>query len=317
MAVYTAVSRSDLEAFLSTYDLGTLVEYEGINEGVENTNYRVETTFGKFILTLFEKRVNPKDLPYFLGLMDHLAKAQLPVPAVYKNRGGIALNQLNGRPVCVSRFLQGSPLESIHKGHCKTIGRFLAKMHLAGQGYESHRRNALDAVGWKHLANQIADIDRIQPSQQSFVKNQIEEITAEWPEDLPKAHIHADLFPDNVLFADDLVTGAIDFYFSAYDMRAYDLAVTLNAWCFDSNGNYCKGFGTALIHGYENSNPLTNLEREYFPLLCRGAALRFYLTRLYDWYMTPIDATVTKKDPTPYKEQLLFHSQISHIDAYA
>lgn len=308
MAVYTHVPTEMLEAFLAGFDIGHLLSAKGIAEGVENSNYLIETEHGRYILTLYEKRVRLEDLPYFLGLTGHLADAHLPVPRPIPNRNGEVLHTLAGRPACLIEFLKGVSLTEPTAEHCRSVSAALARLHQAAASFPLARPNDLSVDGWRRLAAAVrSQADTISPGLRSQIDNALADISAAWPDNLPSGPIHADLFPDNVLVIDTEVTGLIDFYFAANDAWAYDVAVCLNAWCFSADGTrYSQDLTEAFLAGYESVRPLEPREREALPLLCQGAALRFLLTRAYDWLNTPADAIVTRKDPLAYARRLAF-----------
>ena len=319
MAVYTHVPAEDIDAFLARYDAGRLVSAKGIAEGVENSNYLLETTgpdshaggVQRYILTLYEKRVDEADLPFFMDLLDHLGARGCRVPRFIADRDGRRLQQLAGRPACLIEFLTGISVTEPTPAQACAAGAALGSLHKAAQGFAGERRNALDKAGWHALAARCGtDLDQIQPGLAQRVADELAWLDAHWPRDLPHSVIHADLFPDNVLMLGDEVTGLIDFYFSCTDIRAYDLAVTHSAWCFSNDG--ATWFGeraAALGAGYAEAHGLTEAERAAFPALCRGAALRFLLTRAYDWINTPADALVTRKDPLAYLRRLNFYAK--------
>lgn len=314
MAVYTHVPTEMLEAFLAEFDIGHLLSAKGIAEGVENSNYLIETERGRYILTLYEKRVKVEDLPYFLGLTGHLADANLPVPRPIPNRRGETLHTLAGRPACLIEFLKGVSVNEPTAEHCRSVGAALAKVHQVAASFPLSRPNDLSVEGWRRLAAAVrSDADTIAPGLRAQIDNALADISAAWPSGLPSGPIHADLFPDNVLVIDTEVTGLIDFYFAANDAWAYDLAVCLNAWSFSADGTeYHADLTAAFLAGYESVRPLTAPEREALPLLCQGASLRFLLTRAYDWLNTPADAIVTRKDPLAYARRLAFFQEQAH-----
>ena len=319
MAVYTHVPAEDIDAFLARYDAGRLVSAKGIAEGVENSNYLLETTGPdsqagggqRYILTLYEKRVDEADLPFFMDLLDHLGARGCRVPRFIADRDGRRLQQLAGRPACLIEFLTGISVTEPTPAQARAAGAALGSLHKAAQGFAGERRNALGKAGWHALAARCgADLDQIQAGLAQRVADELAWLDAHWSGDLPHSVIHADLFPDNVLMLGDEVTGLIDFYFSCTDIRAYDLAVTHSAWCFSNDG--ATWFGeraAALGAGYAEAHGLTKAERAAFPALCRGAALRFLLTRAYDWINTPADALVTRKDPLAYLRRLDFYAK--------
>lgn len=306
MAVYTQVSSEALAAFLARYDVGDLVSAKGIAEGVENSNYLVETTRDRFILTLYEKRVNEAELPYFMGLLDHLAAKGLPVPPAIKDRNSVEIQQLEGRPACLIKFLSGVSLSHPTAAQAEAAARALADMHAAVADFPLDRPNSMGIATWRPLFDKCGhSLDQIAPGLHDDLSFAIESVTAAWPTDLDTCAIHADLFPDNVLMLGDEVTGLIDFYFACTDLRVYDLAVMHSAWSFDATGrSYDAAVGDALIRGYASRFPLSDAERAIFPTLAAGACIRFALSRAFDWLNTPPDALVMRKDPLAYVRRL-------------
>ncbi|MBV7255253.1 homoserine kinase [Pacificimonas sp. WHA3] len=320
MAVYTKVSAEALSAFLARYDVGELVSMKGIAEGVENSNYFVETTGAavgglgpagehsrtRFILTLYEKRVDIADLPFFLGLTAHLSHQGLPVPAPIPDRDGAALQQLEGRPACLIEFLPGVSVSEVTPALARAAGDALARLHLGVEGFSGTRPNTLGLAGWEELAYACkAQLSAIDPALPALVAEELAWQRQTLPADIPAGIIHADLFPDNVLIQGGEISGLIDFYFACHDRLAYDLAITHAAWAFDDDGLY-RGdpVAEALLEGYRNVRPLTAAEHAALPGLQRGAALRFLLTRAYDWINTPPGAMVTRKDPMAFARRL-------------
>jgi homoserine kinase type II len=317
MAVYTDVGDADLEAFLAGYDLGALLSFKGIAEGVENSNFLLRTERGNFILTLYEKRVAEADLPFFLGLMEHLARRGIQCPLPVRARDGEALKRLAGRPAAIITFLEGIGVRRPQTLHCAAVGQALAEMHQAGLDFPLRRANALSRDGWRPLLEMSeARADEIEPGLAAFVSAELGLLEANWPGGLPEGVIHADLFPDNVFFLKGRLSGLIDFYFACNDLLAYDLAVCLNAWCFESDNTFNVTRGRALIQGYEKGRRLSGEERDCLPILARGAALRFLLTRLYDWLTVPKGALVTPKDPREYLRKLRFHQKVASAADY-
>ena len=305
MAVYTPVAAHELAAFLGRYDVGKATTFKGIAEGVENSNFFLETTGGRFILTLYEKRVDAADLPWFLALMAHLAGKGLPVAGPVADRDGQVLQQLNGRPACLIEFVTGVSVTQPSPADCREIGAAMGLLHRGTADFTPQRRNALGPAGWRALADQCRDrlgeIDAALPSQVAagFAA------TAAWPTDLPVAAIHADLFCDNVLLQGGKVSGLIDFYFACTDIRAYDYAITHAAWCFSADGaTHFADRAAALAAGYAAAHGLSDAEAAALPVLGAGAALRFTLTRAYDWLNTPPGALVTRKDPLAFARRL-------------
>ncbi len=317
MAVYTDITEDDLSSFLTAYDAGTLLSYKGIAEGVENSNFLLHTTKGPFILTLYEKRVDRNDLPFFLGLMHHLAERGLSCPLPLPRKDGALLGELSGRPAAMISFLEGMWLRKPAARHCREVGIALAKMHLAGDGFQIRRENALSVEGWRPLwEKSAARADEVEAGLQKEIGQELHYLEAHWPGNLPEGVIHADLFPDNVFFIGDDLSGLIDFYFACNDYLAYDVAICLNAWCFEKDGSYNLTKGMALLTGYESVRPLSGDEAAALPLLARGSAMRFFLTRLYDWLMTPAGALVVKKDPLEYLRKLRFHRAVENPVEY-
>lgn len=317
MAVYTEVSDEELNAFIGKYDAGQLLSYKGIAEGVENSNYLVQTDKAYFILTLYEKRVNPDDLPFFLKLKEHLAAKGLSCPTPVASKDGELLGTLAGRPAALVTFLQGMSVKRPRPEHCSELGKAMAAFHLAGADYELTRKNALDLSGWRPLFNQSADrCNSVHPGLGAEILAELDHLEACWPQDLPAGVIHADLFPDNVFFLNNRLSGLIDFYFACNDALAYDIAICLNAWCFEADLSFNVTKARALLKGYTSVRPLTDAEFDALPILCRGAALRFLLTRLYDWLSVPEGALVTPKDPMEYVKKLRFHQTVDSAQAY-
>ena len=317
MAVYTEVSDDDLAAFVASYGLGALLSYKGIAEGVENTNYLVHTEKGPIFLTLYEKRVAPQDLPFFLGLMEHLAKAGLNCPTPVRDLQGRLLRELSGRPAALVTFLEGVWIRRPQPRHCGALGQAMATLHLAGQGFALTRANALGIGGWRPLYQRFqARADEIAPGLAATIEQELDDLERHWPANLPQGIIHADLFPDNAFFLGDRLSGLIDFYFACNDALAYDVAIALSAWCFESDHSFNITKGQALLRGYQGVRALTPPERAALPLLARGAALRFLLTRAYDWLHTASDALVSRKDPLEYLRRLKFHRGVTSASAY-
>ncbi len=321
MAVYTEVSDDALRAFLAEYDLGELIAFRGIAEGVENSNYNLRTSRGDFILTLYERRVDPAELPYFLGLMAHLAARGVSCPRPVHGRDGAALRLLSGRHAAITTFLPGVWPRTVRLAHCGPVGTALAQLHLAGADYPQHRRNALGPDGWapllaRALAVGGAAAEALSPGLADELLAALARIVPAWPHDLPRGHIHGDLFPDNVFFLGGEVSGLIDFYFAATDLFAYDVAVCLNAWCFEPDLGFNVTKARALLGAYAARRPLSAAELAALPVLAQGAAIRFALTRLYDWVHTPPGALVTRKDPRDYVRRLRFHLAARDVSAY-
>ena len=317
MAVYTDVAAEELEAFLAGYAIGELLSYKGIAEGVENSNFLLHTTAGNFILTLYERRVAAADLPFFLGLMEHLAKRGITCPQPVKSRSGAMLGEVSGKPAAVITFLEGMWIRRPSGRHCGALGEALAKLHRAGADFAGKRGNALSVAGWRPLYQTVAArCDSVQPGLAAALAAELEQLEAQWPRNLPLGVIHADLFPDNVFFLGDKLSGLIDFYFACTDALAYDLAICLNAWCFEADHSYNVTKGRALLQAYAAVRPLASAERQALPMLTRGAALRFLLTRLVDWFDERGAALVRRKDPIEYFRKLRFHQAVAGVRDY-
>ncbi len=307
MAVYTHVSAEALEQFLARYDVGELVSAKGIAEGVENSNYLVDTTRGRYILTLYEKRVDAGDLPYFMALLDHLAAKGLPVPPAIKDRQGIEIQELQGRPACLIKFLPGVSISHPTEAQARAAGAALSGMHRAVADFAPVRPNSMGIETWEPLWKKCGkNLDNIRPGLHDDLGVAIRDILSTWNADgFDQCAIHADLFPDNVLMLGDKVSGLIDFYFACTDVRIYDLAIMHTAWAFDGSGrHYDARIGDALIAGYETNLPLSDDERRSLWSFASGACIRFTLSRAWDWLNTPADALVTRKDPLAFWRRL-------------
>lgn len=317
MAVYTEVADDELARFIASYDVGELWSCKGIAEGVENTNYLVRASSGPYILTLYEKRVARGDLPFFLGLMEHLAARGIKCPTPVRDREGRVLRELAGRPAAMVTFLEGIWVRRPRTEHCAAVGRSLAELHLAGSDFAGRRANALSVTGWRSLHEACAgDADSIAKGLGAEIERELATLEQAWPQDLPEGVIHADLFPDNVFFLGDRISGLIDFYFACNDMLAYDVAICLNAWCFEPDNAFNVTKARALLRGYNSVRTLSGAEIDALPLLARGAALRFLLTRVYDWLNTADGALVQPKDPLEYLRKLRFHKGVKSAGAY-
>ena len=314
MAVYTEVDDDDISEFLAGYDVGELMSFKGIAEGVENTNYILHTTNGPYILTLYEKRVSKSDLPFFLSLMEHLSANGVNCPLPVRDQAGKNLGSIAGRPAALVTFLEGFCVHRPKPDHCAQLGGALAGLHIAGQGFQHQRKNGLSLSGWSELFDEIkADVDTISPGITELMRTELADLKSNWPENLPEGVIHADLFPDNVFFLSSRLSGLIDFYFACTDALAYDVAICLNAWCFEPDFSFNNGKAHALLHAYDEKRALTDQEKTALPLLARGAALRFLLTRCYDWLNTPDGAVVTPHNPIDFVHRLKFHQTVKSV----
>lgn len=317
MAVYTEVTDEDLTAFAETFGLGEVLSCKGIAEGVENSNFQLVTEKGGYILTLYEKRVDPADLPFFLGLIEHLAAKGVPCPEPVHAMDGAVLKTLSGKPAAVVTFLSGMWPRHVQPHHTAELGRALAELHVAGADFGLKRANALSVRSWRGLLDSCQGRgDEVLPGITAELQGELDVLEANWPQDLPCGVIHGDLFPDNVFFRGENLTGLIDFYFACNDVLAYDIAICLNAWCFEADGSFNTTKARKLLRGYTKVRPLSNAELAALPLLARGAAMRFLLTRLYDWLNTPKGALVTPHDPMEYVRKLRFHRAVTGPAAY-
>jgi homoserine kinase type II len=317
MAVYTEVSDEALGVFLADYDLGPVSSFKGIAEGVENSNFLMHTQSGPFFLTLYEKRVREEDLPFFIRLMEHLAKKGVNCPQPVRNRKGAALGRLADRPAAIVTFLDGLWIRRPGARHCASVGEALGRMHKAGLDFAMQRPNALSIDGWSGLFDAARGrADQVAPGLAVEAASELAALRKDWPRDLPAGVIHADLFPDNVFFLGDRLSGLIDFYFACNDALAYDLAIALNAWCFELDGSFNITKGMALINGYERVRRLSEREIAALPILARGSALRFMLTRLVDWLNVPPGAKVVPKDPLEYLGKMRFHRAVASARDY-
>lgn len=317
MAVYTEIDDDALVSFMADYNVGEVLSCKGIAEGIENSNYIVTTTSGPFILTLYEKRVEIEDLPFFLGLMDHLAANGVPCPVPLRTTTGETLRELSDRPAALISYLAGMWPKKPTPDHCRDVGEALARLHLAGAHFHLKRANALGPDAWHPLLTSCKDsADEVEAGLGDKLTSTLAALDDAWPENLPGGVIHADLFPDNVFFRQNHLSGVIDFYFACNDMFAYDIAICLNAWCFEPDLSFNITKARRLLSGYQNARMLEREEVEALPILAQGAALRFLLTRLYDWVNTPEDALVTPKNPTEYIRKLAFHQQVKGPESY-
>ena len=317
MAVYTEVSDDALAAFLAQYDVGAVLSFKGIAEGVENSNFLLKTEAGSYILTLYEKRMRATELPFFVGLMEHLATHGVTCPLPVRNKHGEALGALADRPAAIVTFLEGLWIKRPNVSHCGQVGEALATMHVAARNFPLRRANALSAQGWPALFDAAKDrADEVAPGLRGEAEAELNFLLASWPKDLPGGVIHADLFPDNVFFLRDKLSGLIDFYFACDDALAYDLAICLNSWCFEADASFNVSKGKAMIAGYQRVRKLEAAEVEALPLLARGSALRFMLTRLVDWLNVPPGAKVTPKDPREYLGKMRFHAHVTSAADY-
>jgi homoserine kinase type II len=312
MAVFTHVSAEEVGAFLERYDVGNLIALKGIAEGVQNSNFFVETTKGQFFLTLYEDRVDASELPYFHDLLAHLHTAGCRVPSFIEDNNGGWLQELAGRPACLIEFLSGVSATTPTAEQAYSVGDTLAQLHAAVEGFSGTRVNQFGVDSWIGIAEKCGEeqLNSISPNLAKRVFDEAEFLSANWPRHLKSSAVHVDLFPDNVLMLGNDVSGLIDFYFACTDLQAYDLAVTHAAWSFSGDGAvYLPQIGTAMINGYMSKRDLSDCI-DVMPILLRGASMRFLLSRCYDWINTPANAFVTRKDPLAFLRRLDFYSKI-------
>ena len=317
MAVYTEIPDAELVEYLKQYDIGELHSLKGIAEGVENSNYLLSTDAGMHILTLYEKRVNVDDLPFFLGLMEHLAKNGLECPQPIPMNDGKQLSTLAGRPSAIISYLDGNSVRRPSTSHCRQLGEALAQMHLAGEGFEIKRPNALTVDNWRPLYEMSGQgSDTVASGLSKLIEDELTYLEANWPMGLKTGVIHADLFPDNVFFLKDKMSGIIDFYFACNDVLAFDISICINAWCFEPDHSFNVTKAQAMLKGYNSVRSISEDEYQALPILCRGSALRFLLTRLYDWLNVPEGALVTPKNPAEYIAKLKFHQSVNSASEF-
>jgi homoserine kinase type II len=308
MAVYTDITDAELRAFLAGFDVGTPLTFKGIAEGVENSNFLLETTAGRYILTVYERRVDPEDLPFFLDLMRWLASRGYPCATPVADRRGETLGRLRGKPAALVAFLPGLSVRAPSVDQCREAGEGLGWLHRAAEGFPGRRANSLGHDAWSGLFGPHADdADALKPGLAAVIRADLARLERTWPAELPQGIVHADYFPDNVFFIGDRFGATIDFYFAAWDQLAYDVAAALNAWCFDADGTFNQAAALAFLQGYDRRRPLSQEERDALPVLAHGAALRFFLTRLIDWGSTPAGSLVRPKDPLEYERKLAVH----------
>jgi len=314
MAVYTDINENELEAFLNAYDIGPLLSYKGIAEGVENSNFLLHSRSGSYILTLYEKRVRESELPFFLGLIQHLASHGIHCPQAVRRRDGALVGQLAGRPAALFTFLEGVWKRNPDAGHCAEVGTALARLHLAGEPFPLKRANSLSVHHWRPIWQACrARANAFSAGLTDEIDQELDVLEHSWPQELPSGIIHADLFPDNVFFLGKQLSGLIDFYFACNDAYAYDLAICLNAWCFEKDLSFNLTKSSAMLSAYSGVRALAAGEQAFLPLLARGAAMRFFLTRLYDWFYSPDGGLVVKKDPREYLRKIRFFRNIETV----
>ena len=320
MAIYTKLSENNLIEFFLKYNLGKLLNYKGIQEGIENTNYFIQTDKGKFILTVYEKRVEEKDLPFFMGLMKNLFDANFPSPKPIINKNGNYVTEISGKKAAVVSFLDGSAKENLNPNDCHKVGVQAAKLHLITKNLTGKRENKLSVNSWRKIYKKVQkDCSKIHPNLTKTIEKNLDEIENNWPKNIPSGIIHADLFSDNIFFKDNKLTGIIDFYFSCYDFYVFEIAICLNALCFEGqkeNLSFNVTKAKKFIDGYSSIKKLTEEEKKSLKILCQGAAMRFLLTRVFDYVNLIEGALVKIKDPIEYLKRLEFHNSVKNYQDY-
>ena len=320
MAVYTKLSENNLKDFFSKYKLGKLLNYKEIKEGIENTNYFIQTEKGKFILTVYEKRVEEKDLPFFISLMKNLFDKRFPSPEPIINKNGNYISNILEKKAAVVSFLQGSSKKNLNSINCNQIGTYAAKLHSITKNLSGKRENKLSVASWRKIYNRVKkDCSKIHPNLENIIEKNLEEVEKNWPKNIPSGIIHADLFPDNIFFKEDKLSGIIDFYFACHDFYAFEIAICLNALCFEGqkeNLSFNVTKAKKFIDGYSNIRKLNQNEKNALKILCKGAALRFLLTRVFDYLNITEGSIVTIKDPLEYLKRLEFHNSVKNYQDY-
>ena len=320
MAIYTKLSENNLKEFFLKYNLGKLLNYKGIKEGIENTNYFIQTDTGKFILTIYEKRVEEKDLPFFMGLMRNLFDANFPSPEPIINKNGNYVTEISGKKAAVVSFLDGFAKKNLTPNDCHKVGIQTAKLHLITKNLTGKRENKLSVNSWRKIYGKVQkDCSKIHLNLTKTIEKNLDEIENNWPKNIPSGIIHADLFPDNIFFKDNKLTGIIDFYFSCYDFYVFEIAICLNAFCFEGqkeNLSFNVTKAKKFIDGYSSIKKLTEEEKKSLKILCQGAAMRFLLTRVFDYLNLTEGALVKIKDPIEYLKRLEFHNSVKNHQDY-
>ena len=320
MAIYTKLSEKHLKEFFLKYNLGKLIKYKGIQEGIENTNYFIQTETCKFILTVYEKRVEEKDLPFFMGLMKNLYDADFPSPEPIVNKNGNYITEIINKKAAVVSFLNGSAKKNLNPNDCHKVGIQTAKLHLITKNLSGKRENKLSVNSWRKIYEKVKnDCSKIHPNLTKTIEKNLDEIENNWPKNIPSGIIHADLFPDNIFFKSDEITGIIDFYFSCYDFYVFEIAICLNALCFEGqkeNLSFNVTKAKKFIDGYSSVKKLSEIEKKSLKILCQGAAMRFLLTRVFDYLNLTEGALVKIKDPIEYLKRLEFHNNVKDYKDY-
>jgi homoserine kinase type II len=317
MAVYTKLEHQEVRQFLEQYNINNFKDYKGITEGVENTNYLIKTSEQDYILTIYEKRVDENDLPFFIKLLSYLSENKFPCPKPIANKNNEKINRIKNKNAALVTFLNGQSKNKITSEECFEIGKITAQLHEITKKFDINRKNNLSIENWESIFEKTIkhkiDLDE---SIIKKTKNYLNFLKDKWPKNLPQGIIHADLFPDNIFFTNNKVSGIIDFYFACNDFFAYEIAICINSLCFDNNSTFNMTKAKNLIDGYTSIRTLSEDEKKYLPILSMGAAMRFFLTRLYDFYHTDNKADVKIKDPFEYLKKIEFHSTIKNFNEY-
>jgi homoserine kinase type II len=317
MAVYTKLAHQEVEQFLEQYNINNFKDYKGITEGVENTNYFINTLEQDYILTIYEKRVDENDLPFFINLLSNLSENKFPCPKPIANKNNEKINKIKNKNAALVTFLNGQSKNKITSEECFEIGKITAQLHEITKKFNVSRKNNLSIESWQNIFEKTIkkkiDLDETIIKK---TKNYLNFLKDNWPKNLPQGIIHADLFPDNIFFTKNKVSGIIDFYFACNDFFAYEIAICINSICFDNNSTFNMTKAKNLIDGYSSIRTLSEEEKKFLPILSMGAAMRFFLTRLHDFYHTDNKADVKIKDPFEYFKKIEFHSTIKNFNEY-
>ena len=320
MAVYTKISRNDIISIDQKFNLGKIISFKGIKKGIENTNYLLRTKNNKYILTIFEKRVQKKDLPFFMSLMDKLNNHKINCPKPQKNKKGNYLFNIKNKPSSIVSFVEGKEKNKLKIKDCYEIGKNIAKLHMASKKIKLYRKNSMSLSSWPKLLNKIGNkSNKIDVNLNDLMKTSLRDIKKRWPRKLSSGIIHGDLFIDNIFFKNNKFYGYIDFYFSSNDFLIYEIAICINALCFDKKNRkfiFNKKKSKNLLRGYSSLRKLSKNEKNCLNILCKGAALRYLLTRTYDYLNTPKSAIIKIKNPREYIQKLKIHNKFNNFKNY-
>ena len=319
MAVYTKINKKDISYINKKFEIDKIIKFKGIKQGIENTNYLLKSKNSKFILTIFEKRVSQKEIPFFMKLMDQLNNFKINCPKPLKNKSGNYLIKIKNKTACIVSFLKGKDKKKLNLKNCYDIGKLIAQMHLSSKKIKLFRKNSMGIENLNPLLNSIKFKSKKFINLEKFLRNNFKDIKKEWPAGLPNGIIHGDLFIDNIFFKNNKLSGIIDFYFAANDYFMYEIAICVNALCFDKkNSKFLinKKKVKNLIKGYESFRKISIKEKNSLNILCRGAAMRYFLTRLYDYTNTPKTALIKIKDPREYYQKIVIHNNLKTYKDY-